>query len=800
MRLFKRLLLFTGLLIIIALIAGYIVLNGIKKSALPDYSEDLIIPGLRGEVTVVRDSFAVPHIYADNDEDLYLATGFVMAQDRLWQMDLLRRVTQGRLSEIMGRDQSDTDLLMRALRIEEKSRKVLLHSDPEIVKALNAFSEGVNYYIENFPLPPEFRILGYSPGPWLPVHSLNLIGYMSWDLTSGWDTELLLYKIGQKVGSEQMAELIPRNENHSVFVYGELQNLQFDIDETILSAGRKLEKMGVKIFSGSNNWAVSGEKSKSGKPLLANDMHLGLFAPGIWYQMHQVSGNSLNVTGLAVPGQPFVICGHNDSIAWGMTNVYVDDLDFYAETLNKDSTRYFLDGEWKPLLIKNEIIKTKEGEDISEVLKFTHRGPLVNRFKDEDETAFSIRWIGNEMSNEMETIYRLNRANNWQDFRNALKTFISISQNIAYADVAGNIGLQCSAGIPIRATGGINIFPGDTTLYDWRGLVPFEELPFEYNPERGYVSSANNKTVSEDYPYEIGYWYHIPDRIDRIREMLKETEKHSVEDFERIQSDFISKKAEKIVPEFLNVLTKKTDWNEPQKSALKMLREWDFNMNKDNQAASVFEIMYHKTGENLVNDELSPELLKEFKADRLLTENLILNILPEKNSGWTDNKNTPEKETFDDLVMQSFEETVEELEIIAGPDPADWQWGKIHTFKISHPLAAVSLIDKVFKLSRGPFGLSGSYHTICPYSYSLNNKFKVNHGASHRHIFDLADWDNSKTVIPTGTSGIPASEHYLDQTGLYIANRYHSDPFNRTVVLNRSRYKMQLIPMNVNPE
>ncbi len=795
MILFKRLLLFAGILIIIALFTGYFFLVRIQRSALPDYSQDINVPGLREEVTVLRDSFAIPHIYAQNDKDLYRATGFIMAQDRLWQMDLLRRVTQGRLSEIMGRDQSDIDLLMRALRIGEKSRKVLLHLDPEIISALDEFSEGVNYYIENFPLPPEFKILGYSPDPWLPEHSLNLIGYMSWDLTSGWDTELLLYQIMEKVGKEQMKELIPRNENHSVFVYQQPENLKVNITETILSAGNQLKKTGLEIFNGSNNWAVSGAKSESGKPLLANDMHLGLFAPGIWYQIHQVSGNNLNVTGVAVPGQPFVICGHNDSIAWGMTNVYVDDLDFYAETLNKDSTHYLLNGEWRALLVKEEIIKTKEGIDIIEKLKFTHRGPLINKFKNEDETALSIRWIGNEMSNEMESIYLLNRANNWKDFRNALKTFVSVSQNIVYADVAGNIGLQCAAGVPVREHSGINIFPGDTILHDWKGLVPFEELPFEYNPLRGFVSSANNKTAPEDYPYEIGYWYHIPERIERIREMLESKKKHSIDDFERIQGDFYSKKAEKMVPEFLKVFEQKSDWNEMDRIVIEELQRWDFDIHKESLAASVFEILYHKTGENLVRDDLSMELLKQFMADRLLTENLILNILPEKNSPWIDDKNTTEEETFNDIVLRSLEETVEELKLIAGSDPSDWQWGNIHTFTISHPLAVVPMLDKVFNLSRGPFGLPGSYHTVCPYSYSLNNKFKVIHGASHRHIYDLSAWDNSRTVIPTGTSGIPASEHYLDQIAFYINNRYHADPFNRSEVISRSRYKMRLIPI-----
>ncbi len=793
MKTFKRILIVVALLLISAIIAGYFFLNHIKTASLPDYTEDVQITGLTEEVTILRDSFAIPHIYAKNEADLYRAVGFAMAQDRLWQMDFLRRVTQGRLSEIFGEDQVNTDLLMRALRIQEKSEKVLPGLAPEIIDALEAFSKSVNFYMENYPLPPEFKMLNYKPEPWQPVHSINLIGYMSWDLTSGWSTEILLHNLAKEVSSAQIMHLIPNLKNHSTPVFNQ-EVSAIASDEIILSANSELQKLGVQIFSGSNNWAVSAEKSRTGKPLLANDMHLGLFAPGIWYQMHQVAEGTLNVSGLVLPGQPFVIGGHNDSIAWGTTNVTVDDLDYYAETLNKDSTKYLLDGEWKDLLVKEEIIKTKEGEEIRETLKFTHRGPIVNRFNHSNETALSIRWMGNEMSDEIRTVYLLNRASNWEDFRDAVKTFKSVSQNFVYADAAGNIGLQTAAGVPIREGSGIEVYPGNTSRYDWTGFVPFEELPFEFNPERGYVSSANNKTVPDDYPYYIGTWFAMPDRIDRIREMLEETNKHSIETFVQMHSDYKSKKAEKFTPVFVSAIETATSWNETRQEALNKLRNWNFVLSRESQAASIFEILYRKTAENLVKDDLPDNFFRPLMGHRILIENLMETLLSTKNSPWIDDQNTAEIETWNDIVIRAFHETVDELTQKLGPDVEKWNWEKLHTFTMSHPLGVVKMLDKAFKLNRGPFGVPGSYHTVTPFSYSYNNLYHATHGASQRHIFDLANWDASKTVIPTGTSGIPSSKFYLDQTQMYLENRYHTDPFSWVEVLKETRYRMKLLP------
>jgi penicillin amidase len=603
-----------------------------------------------------------------------------------------------------------------------------------------------------------------------------------------------MHQLQGKVSANQIEQLIPNTEYHETEIYRDFYSPEIKIDETILSASNHLEELGAQIFNGSNNWAISGKKSTTGKPLLANDMHLGLTSPGIWYQMHQNIEGKLNVTGLVLPGQPFVIAGHNDSIAWGLTNVAVDDLDFYAEKLNEDSTKYLIDGEWKDLLIKTDAIKIKGEDDFKNVLRFTHRGPIVSNFKKGANVPISIHWLGNEMSNEIRSVFLLNRANNWIDFRDAVKTFTAVSQNIVYADVKGNIGLQCCAGVPIRAGNGVQIYPGDSSKYDWTGLVPFEELPFEFNPERGYVSSANNKTVPDSYPYYISHWFAQSNRIDRIREMLEEKERLGIEDFQAMLRDVKSKKAETFTPVFLAVLKAETNLNEKESESLKRLAEWDCELTRESVSASIFEIMYRKVCENLIKDDLSPEIYEDLKGQRMLLENLLLNIQTEKISEWIDDKTTTQTETIEDIVIRSFKETVADLTAKNGENIDNWNWGKIHTFTIQHPLGKVKILDKVLNFNKGPFEMPGSYHTVCPYSYSYNNLYSVNHGASHRHIFDVSNWDASKTIIPTGTSGIPASEFYLNQTEMYINNQYHADLFSKPEVEKAAKFKMKLLP------
>ncbi len=775
-------------LIAAVLIAGAILVRSVAHKGLPDYSTNVELAGVTDEVLVCRDAYGIPHIYAQNESDLYRAVGYCMAQDRLWQMDLLRRACTGRLSEIFGEELVETDLLMRSLRMTEKSRMILEDASDPMVLACLAFADGVNRYIESHidRLPPEFYILRYKPEEWLPEHSINLVGYMGWDLRLSWNEEVVLDKIRRKFGDDKAKELVPQMALHKTVVYPGWES-------TLLSAGNQLRNLGLVVFDGSNNWAVSGRKSDNGKPILANDMHLGLNSPGIWYQMHQVVEGAINVTGVVLPGQPFVVAGHNDRIAWGFTNVMVDNVDFYLEKINPENPhQYEFNGEWREMEVRAEEIKISRDKIVLEELRFTHRGPIVSRFHDAEESAISMRWIGNDYSNELRSVYLVNRADNWDEFRNAMRTFISVSQNTVYADVDGNIGLYCCAGVPVRKDGHTNaIVPGWTDEYDWQGIVPFDELPHSFNPERGYVSSANNRTTGENYPHYISHWFYPPTRIDRIREMLVEKDQFSVADFKRMHADQKSKLVERIKPIIMTELEKSDDWGDLEKQILDAFSSWDGVLSRTSLGATVFEKFLCQYTENLLLDEMGEELFADFLDSGLLRDYTIDNTMEAGQSLWSDDKNTPDKtETFTDIVQKSFKETVAYLRENHGSNTDKWQWGQIHRLTLGHPLGSVKVLDWLFGFNSGPYEVGGSSHTVCPYSYPESEPFDVTWGASHRHIYSLADWDESLTIIPTGVSGIPASPHYCDQTRLYIENEYHPDYFSRKMVEKNAKYRM----------
>ncbi|MEE8479435.1 MAG: penicillin acylase family protein, partial [Candidatus Neomarinimicrobiota bacterium] len=616
---FQKILSTILVIILVLFVIILFLVRGIATKGIPDYNAKIHLKNLKEDVTVYRDEFAVPHIFAKNDEDLYRATGYCMAQDRLWQFDLIRRASTGELSEIFGRDMINADQMLRMLRIPEKSRSILKNADENLLGILNAFCDGVNQYIDTHQrnLPPEFSILGYKPDKWLPEHSINLIGYMAWDLTMPWHIETVFQRIREKVGDDKFAKLVPDLDLQKTVIYTEIGENESVIgtDSPYLAASTKLKDLGLEIFNGSNNWAVSGAKSISGKPLFSNDMHLGLSAPGIWYTMHQVVEGKFNVTGVAVPGQPLVVAGHNEYIAWGMTNVMVDDMDFYYERINPDNPdEYWFNGQWKPLEVRKEIIKIKGGETVERVNRFTHRGPIVTKTKKMDEEKpISMRWIGNEESNEIWTLYLMNRARNWEEYKNALKTFISVSQNIAYADIYGNIGIYCAAGVPIRdGWNGLEIVPGWTDKYDWKGLVPFEELPHSYNPKSGFVSSANNRSAGANYPYHISNWYAPQYRIDRIREMLTEKQLLSIDDYKRIQGDHKSKLVEGMIHQIKYVVGNNNDLNNIEQQSAKSLSEWDGILTRESIATTIFDQFYLELIQNIFLDELGEDLYSDF--------------------------------------------------------------------------------------------------------------------------------------------------------------------------------------------
>jgi len=707
---------------------------------------------------------------------------------------MVRHATQGRLSELFKRDMFETDIFLRALGMQEKSRMVLEKEDPEILATLQAYADGVNAWITGCgkKLPPEFRVLGYEPEPWTMVDITNIIGFIGWDLaSSNLSNEISNYKLGMKLGAEKAAELIAdwNLVDEVVFPDFKLDDKLTDKALKAVSSMEKLEELGIVTLSGSNNWAVSGSRSETGKPILSNDMHLGFNVPGFWLQVHQVIPGKLNVTGVLFPGEPFIIAGHNDRIAWGMTNLGVDDIDLFVETVDSTGNNYLYNGEWLPFRDVEHTLKMTDDSSQTRVLRYTHHGPVISGMQNIDDVVLSMCWSGYDYSDEIKAVYLLNRAGNWDEFRTALSHFKSISQNFAYADVDGNIGLNTGGGVPVRKGTGLLPRRGDTDEYEWKGYVPFELLPSSFNPEEGFISSANQRTVDSSYPFFISGEFSMPYRIMRIREMAGEKQVLGIEDFKRMITDNHSAYAKMLTPVILKGAEALSDPGETERKAIEELRVWNYAMDASLVAPTLFEFIRMEMAYQLLGDELD-----ELYGAALGRQHdfYLYRLMKEGPDGWVDNVNTPEEESLETIIARSISAALDTLTARYGEYGEQWQWGRIHTITLEHPMGGVKILDRVLKLNSDTYGVGGSYHTVEPYAFRDN--FKAHHGASERHIFNTADWDKSLTVIPTGTSGIPGSPFYLSQTETYINNGFYSEPFSDAAVEAAKKYEMIFRP------
>jgi penicillin amidase len=794
MKILKVILTVLAVIIAIALLAGVIAVPALRKSGLPDLNGEKDIDGLTAEVKVIRDERGVPHIYASNEHDLYFMTGYITAQERLWQMDMVRHATQGRLSELFKRDMFETDIFLRALGMPEKSKLVLENEDPAILESLQAYARGVNAWIDQCgkKLPPEFRVLGYTPEPWTTTDITNIIGFIGWDLaSSNLSNEVNSYKLGRKLGPEKASELIAdwTLVDEVVFPEFRLDDKLIDKVMAAVTSMDKLEELGIVTFSGSNNWAVSGERSETGKPILSNDMHLGFKVPGFWMQVHQVIPGKLNVTGVLFPGEPFVIAGHNDRIAWGLTNLSVDDIDLFVETVDSTGSNYLYNGEWLPFREEEHQLKMTDDSSQTHVIRYTHHGPVISGMRGINDEVMTMCWSGYDYSDEIQAVYLLNRARNWEEFRTALSHFRSISQNFAYADVEGNIGLNTGGGIPVRKGTGLLPRRGDTDEYEWKGYVPFELLPSSFNPEAGFVSSANQRTVDESYPFFISGDFSIPYRIMRIREMAAEKEILGIDDFKRMITDNHSSYAAMMTPFILKGAETIDTSAGDEKYALEELKEWDYTMDATLVAPTLFEFIRAEMARHIMLDELD-----ELYGSPLGRQHdfYLYSMMKEGPDEWIDNVDTPEKETMEIIIARSIRSALDTLTARYGEYGENWQWGKVHTFTLEHPMGGVKILDRLLRLNSKSYGIGGSYHTVAPYAFRDN--LKAVHGASERHIFNTADWDKSLTVIPTGTSGIPGSPFYLSQTETYVNNGFYSEPFSEEAVEAAKKYEMIFRP------
>jgi penicillin amidase len=737
----------------------------------PQTSGEVTLKGLKEDVEIIRDTYGVPHIYAKNEPDLYLALGYAMAQDRLWQMEFLRRLGHGQLSEVFGEDFIKADRYFRMLTAAGLNRE----SPTELAFIRKSFADGVNAYIEihGDQLPFEFKLLGYKPEPWHIDDYLAVLKVMNWILSMGWQVDLTAARMLEKVGEERLREAFPVWPDDAPLIIPEESKALSVRSNPTLETRRLVERLTTfSSAAASNNWVVSGKKSVTGKPILANDTHLGLTNPSVWWEVH-MSCPTINVSGFTLPGVPGIAIGHNAHVAWGITNVMVDDVDFYIEKINPENPRqYWYEDHWEDMKVIEETIHIKGQDPVRTEILLTRHGPIVNETKEgSKERPLSARWAFTECLQPAQAAYLLAKAKDIGEVKEALRYWELPSQNFVFADTNGNIGYWCSATIPIRSKGdGILPVPGWTGEYEWKGYVPFDERPHLMNPEDGFIATANNKVVGEDYPYLIGHYWEPMDRITRIHQLLTAKEKLSVEDFKRMHQDVYCILASEMVPKMLQVLKRRFSDKEAQK-AKDTLSKWDFTMTKDSVGASLFGVTYQKLMENIFKDELGEELFQEYIKLALFPPRAIRMMIRKGSSPWFDDLNTAEEETMEDIMAMSLSQTLSELKEVIGGDMEKWTWGRIHTLTFEHVLGKKKPLDRIFNL--GSFPVGGSHLTINKKQYPYDKPYQTNHGVSQRMIVDLSNLDNSLHVLPTGQSGHLKSPHHKDQIDLYLGGKYH---------------------------
>lgn len=772
----------------------------------PKEEGSLSLPGLKTNVEVITDVYGVPHIYAENDHDLFFSLGYVHASQRLFQMDQTIRAAAGRLSEAFGSELLYTDIFLRTVGFYNIAQELQKHLRQEDLDIINAYVSGINTYIKlnEHNLPLEFRIARYKPLKWEPANCISFFRLMGWTLTQSWNAEIAFFKIIDVFGLEKTKEAMP--------VYPEKWPLTIPEYSTeladALSAFRRYSVASRKFLGmeashiGSNNWAISGNRTTTGAPILCNDPHLGFSQPPVWFEAHLVSPG-FNVAGVTFPGMPGVVIGHNQNIAWGFTNMMTDDVDFYIEKVSPDHhDEYFYDGKWQSISSREETIKVKGAPDTTITIRYTYHGPIISdihKLLKDGKHIISMRWSGQDVSDEFRAVLGINRAKNWQEFSDAAQYYKVPGQNTAYADINGNIGLCPMGNIPIRKGGDRLLpLPGDSPEFEWKGYVPYEKMPFSFNPKRGFVASANVRIADDSFPYYISNHYEPPSRLQRIVEVLSEDKKFSIEDMKSLQFDDFSYHAREILPHFFEALSHVESLEAIEIRAYNTLKNWNYREDIYSIASTLFNTMFIEMIKAIYKDEM--DLAGEGVFEQFLTfsnfsiRNSIA-LLEKGESSWFDDIRTNDIiERRNDILIKSFKNAVEFLKNNYTSNFSEWEWGKIHTLTHKHPMGNITLLNFIFKLNVGPFPSPGSGTTINSGEYSIYKPFDQIAGPSVRFIMPLDDLENIYSVLPTGQSGLPGHLHYDDQSTPYNNGEYKILSTNRFKLIQSGSKVLTLTP------
>ncbi len=780
-------------ILVIVIIGGYIFYQMLNTS-LPVYEGTLRASGLKENVEVYFDSMAVPYIFAQNDEDAAFTLGFLHAQERMFSMDMMRRAGEGRLSEIFGEETVPFDKMLKTVGIYRTAQMIKNKMNPEVLNLLEAYSEGVNLYIaeKKNKYTFEFDVLDYQPYEWTPEHSIIVIRMIAWELNLSWWTDLAFTELVQKLGEEKVKEVLPGYpENAPTIIPEEIKTFS-KINRSLIETDKSFRNfMGMNgTHIGSNSWVVNSAMSGSGKPIIANDPHLAFSAPGIWYAA-VIKSPEWNAAGVTLPGVPGVVIGKNENISWTLTNIMSDDTDFYYETFDTSGTKYLQNGKWNDLIIIEDTIQVKDSDVVPLTIKLTHSGPIISEIhpytfvfnnKERKYPMISMRWLGNELSDETDAFVGINKAKNWSEFVESIHKFNVPGQNFVYADNDGNIGYVFGGALPIREVNSTSfVFDGSNSKYDWKGFVNKNELPAIFNPKNNFIASANNKPA-KDFKYHISNLWEPPSRIERITELLNFRQKHSAEDFMRYQYDITSPYARQITTYILNAFEKIKVTDKNLKQTLELLSDWNFEMNKFSQAPTIFLTFFKKLLRNIYYDEMGSDLFNQYVFLANVPYRNILELLEKNNSNWFDDINTEKRESRDEIIRKSISDALTYLEKNISTDLKEWQWGTLHKVTFKHPFSGNSgLLDGLIDI--GPYSLGGDGTTIFNTEYSFSesieeypgfrhNPFENELGPSMRFIYDFAKPEEFFLILTTGQSGNVMSDHYSDMTRMWLEGKY----------------------------
>jgi penicillin amidase len=797
MKILKRILIGIVALLLLVIIATiiYLQMQG------PNYSGDVILRGLKSEVEINYDEYGVPHIYAQNAEDAYFALGYAHAQDRLFQMEMLRRAASGRLSEVLGPDLLKVDKLFRTLSINEFAKvqaQQFLNSDTaDFQRAALAYQKGLNEYVRTGKTPLEFTLMGIPKTEFTPQDIYHAIGFMSFGFAEGLRADPVLQKIKTEYGDDYLKELAittPPDAERIKSFKGPGKILK--TDSLITAIDEALRQLPVPLWQGSNGWVISGDRTASGLPVLANDTHMGYAQPAVWYEAH-IEYPGFSFYGHHVAGIPFALLGNNDFSGWGLTMFENDDTDFFAETLNPDNANQvkFKD-QWEEIKTRKEIIKVKGQADVELNVKSTRHGIVINgilgELKETDEPV-ALWWILNHTPNQaLQAAYTLNHTKTFEDAKNAASLFSAPGLNVMYGDKAGNIAWWAVAKLPIRAPHVQSklFLDGSSGNDEYLGFYDFSKNPQSINPPNGFVYSANNQPDTVNGILYPGYYYPRA-RARRIVDLLNENRKWNIDEVKKVNLDVVSITHPLVAKELANVLQQS---NRPEfKPLIEILEKWSGDHGMNDVGPSVYYNMLSQTMHLSMMDELGKDAFKSIMATSIV-KNSYLTFIQHDHSPWWDNVKTKDvKETRQQIIEKAAINTLTLLKKTSGEQSDQWTWNKIHTITYTHTLAAVKPLDKIFNI--GPFAVNGGSEVINNQSFDLDTTgyYPVKSGPSLRKITDFADMEHGVTCSPTGQSGNVMSKYYGDQAEMFVTGKF------RTMLMARKEIEAQSKKLKLQP-